>query len=45
MPGARREYLEWMLGAKQMATRSKRIATTVEQVAEGRKLHWRYENC
>jgi uncharacterized protein YdhG (YjbR/CyaY superfamily) len=44
-PGAQREYLEWVLGAKQMATRMKRIGTSVEQVAAGKKLNWRYENC
>lgn len=44
-PGAQREYLEWVLGAKQAATRAKRIATTVDQIAEGKKLNWRYENC
>jgi hypothetical protein len=44
-PGAQREYLEWVLGAKQAATRNKRLATIVNQVAEGKKLNWRYENC
>ncbi len=44
-PGARREYVEWVTGARQPATRAKRIATTVEQVAAGRKLNWRYEKC
>ncbi len=44
-PGARREYVEWVESAKQPATRAKRIATTVEQAAAGRKLHWKYENC
>jgi uncharacterized protein YdeI (YjbR/CyaY-like superfamily) len=44
-PGAQREYLEWVLGAKQAATRMKRIGTTVEQIAAGKKLNWRYENC
>jgi hypothetical protein len=43
--GAQREYLEWVLGAKQAATRSRRITTTVDQVDEGKKLNWRYENC
>jgi hypothetical protein len=44
-PGAQREYLEWVTGAKQPATRAKRIETTVAQVAEGKKLNWRYEKC
>lgn len=44
-PGARLDYIEWVLAAKQPATRSKRIATTVEQAAAGKKLNWKYENC
>lgn len=40
---ARREYLEWVLGAKQAATRARRIATSVEWLAEGRRLNWKYE--
>lgn len=44
-PGARREYLEWVTGAKQAATREKRIATTVAQAAERKRLNWKYEKC
>jgi len=44
-PGARREYIEWVVTAKQPATRATRIATTVSQSAEGKKLHWKYEVC
>ncbi len=44
-PGARREYVEWVLEAKQAATRAKRIATTVEQCAAGKRRNWKYENC
>jgi uncharacterized protein YdeI (YjbR/CyaY-like superfamily) len=44
-PGARREYVEWVLGAKQPATRARRIETTAAQTAEGKKLHWKYEAC
>lgn len=39
-PGAQREYIEWALEAKQEATRARRIATTVEQCAEGKKRYW-----
>ncbi|WP_426164304.1 YdeI/OmpD-associated family protein [Sandarakinorhabdus sp. DWP1-3-1] len=42
-PGARRDYVDWVLGAKQPATRAKRIATTVAQAAEGKKINWKYE--
>lgn len=41
-PGARREYVEWVLAAKQPTTRAKRIATTAAQCADGKKLHWKY---
>lgn len=42
-PGHRREYLAWILEAKQDATRARRIATTVSQVAEGKSQNWKYE--
>ena len=44
-PGAQRDYLEWVTEAKREATRDKRIATAVEWLAEGKKRHWKYENC
>jgi uncharacterized protein YdeI (YjbR/CyaY-like superfamily) len=44
-PSARREYLEWITEAKQPATRERRLATTVEWVAEGKRRNWKYENC
>lgn len=44
-PSAKRDYLEWVLGAKQSATRAKRIAQAVEWMAEGKKRHWKYEKC
>jgi len=44
-PSARRDYLDWVSEAKQDATRAKRIATAVEWLAEGKKRHWKYENC
>ena len=44
-PSARREYVEWVTEAKQPVTRARRIATTVEWVAEGKKRNWKYEHC
>lgn len=41
-PGYRREYLEWIAGAKQPATRARRIARAVEEAREGRSLNARY---
>ena len=44
-PSCRREYLEWIADAKRDETRAKRIAKAVEQLAEGKKLNWKYEKC
>ena len=44
-PSARRDYVEWLTDAKQAATRERRLATTVRQLSEGKRLHWQYENC
>lgn len=39
----RRDYLEWIVGAKRDETRAKRIATTLEWLAEGKRMNWKYE--
>ena len=44
-PSAQRDYFEWIAEAKQDATRAKRIATAVEWLAEGKRRHWKYQNC
>ena len=44
-PGCRREYCEWIDGAKRDETRAKRVATTIAQTREGKKMNWKYENC
>ncbi|WP_445146464.1 YdeI/OmpD-associated family protein [Dyella sp. Tek66A03] len=44
-PGAQREYVEWIGEAKTEATRQKRIATTLEWLAEGKRRNWKYESC
>jgi uncharacterized protein YdeI (YjbR/CyaY-like superfamily) len=44
-PSCRREYLEWVTEAKRAETRTKRIGQAVEMMAEGKKRHWKYENC
>ena len=38
----RREYLEWIGEAKTDATRQKRLATTLEWLAEGKQRNWKY---
>ena len=44
-PGCRREYIEWIVEAKREDTRAKRVAQTVEWLAEGKRRNWKYENC
>jgi uncharacterized protein YdeI (YjbR/CyaY-like superfamily) len=39
----RNEYVEWIAGAKQPATREKRLATAIVWLAEGKNYNWRYE--
>jgi uncharacterized protein YdeI (YjbR/CyaY-like superfamily) len=42
-PSHRREYIEWITGAKTDETRNKRLATTIEWLAEGKSLNWKYQ--
>jgi len=44
-PSHRREYVEWIIGAKREETQAKCIAQAVEWLSEGRKRNWKYENC
>jgi uncharacterized protein YdeI (YjbR/CyaY-like superfamily) len=44
-PGCRREYCQRVADAKRDETRAKRVAQTIAQIREGRKLNWKYENC
>ncbi|MDZ4307945.1 YdeI/OmpD-associated family protein [Allopontixanthobacter sp.] len=44
-PSHRREYLEWITEAKRSETRTRRIATAIEWLAEGKKRNWKYESC
>ena len=44
-PSQRREYVEWLVEAKQEATRERRLATAIEWIAEGKTRHWKYQNC
>ncbi len=44
-PSAQRDYFEWVAEAKQDSTRQKRIATAVEWLSEGKRRHWKYQNC
>ena len=44
-PSAQRDYFEWIGEAKQEATRAKRISTAIEWLSEGKRRHWKYQNC
>jgi uncharacterized protein YdeI (YjbR/CyaY-like superfamily) len=44
-PSAQRDYLEWISEAKQDSTRERRIATAIEWLSEGKRRHWKYQNC
>jgi uncharacterized protein YdeI (YjbR/CyaY-like superfamily) len=44
-PSAQRDYFEWISDAKQDATRAKRIVTAIEWLSEGKRRHWKYQNC
>lgn len=39
----KKDYIEWLDEAKTEATREKRLATTIEQLAEGKARHWKYQ--
>ena len=41
-PSHQREYIEWLVGAKRAETRSKRLTTAVEWIAEGKSKEWKY---
>lgn len=42
-PSAQREYVEWINEARTSTTRKKRIATTLEWLAAGKRRNWKYE--
>jgi uncharacterized protein YdeI (YjbR/CyaY-like superfamily) len=42
-PSHRREYIEWIAGAKMEETRTRRLAAAIAQVAEGKSQNWKYE--
>ena len=44
-PSCRREYCDWITDAKRDETRATRVAKTIEQTRDGKKLNWKYENC
>ena len=44
-PGRQREYVEWLVEAKQAATRERRLAQALEWLAAGKPRYWKYQDC
>ena len=44
-PSHQREYVEWLEDAKREDTRAKRLAQTIEWLAEGKQRNWKYMKC
>jgi uncharacterized protein YdeI (YjbR/CyaY-like superfamily) len=44
-PSHKREYIEWITEAKTEATRTRRLETAIEWIAEGKPRNWKYMNC
>ena len=41
-PSHKREYIEWITGAKTAGTRARRLETAVEWMGEGKSRNWKY---
>lgn len=41
-PSHQREYIEWITEAKRDETRKRRLASTLEWLAEGKPGNWKY---
>ncbi len=42
-PGYRREYAEWIAEAKGADTRTQRVVSAVDWIAQGKSRHWKYQ--
>jgi hypothetical protein len=42
-PSKQRDYIDWIVEAKGEATREKRMAISIEWIAEGKARNWKYE--
>lgn len=42
-PSHKREYVQWIVEAKQEETRARRLKTAIKQIAEGKSRNWKYE--
>lgn len=41
-PSQKRDYVEWITGAKREETRVRRLRTAVQQIADGKPHNWKY---
>lgn len=41
----KKEYVEWVTEAKTAETRDRRLAQSIEWMAEGKARNWKYQNC
>jgi len=44
-PSCQRDYVNWIADPKREETRAKRIATSIEWLAAGKKRNWKYSSC
>jgi uncharacterized protein YdeI (YjbR/CyaY-like superfamily) len=44
-PAQRREYVDWLVEAKQDATRERRLAQALQWLAAGKQRNWKYQDC
>jgi uncharacterized protein YdeI (YjbR/CyaY-like superfamily) len=44
-PSNQREYIEWISEAKREETRTKRLASAIEWMAQGKPRNWKYMDC
>ncbi len=44
-PSHKREYVEWVVEAKQEETRKKRLGKAIQWMTEGKSRNWKYEKC
>jgi uncharacterized protein YdeI (YjbR/CyaY-like superfamily) len=40
-----REYVDWIVEAKRPETKEKRVAQSVQWIADGKQRNWKYQNC
>jgi len=44
-PSSKKDYVEWITGAKTETTRNERLKIAVQWLSEGKRRNWKYEKC